>query len=203
LDIYIKVENVKAIKFYQVIRIFCVVMTLICAVLLIGGCNGCGKSKKQVPTKQSNKKATEGATIEMNDYNFTFPAANDRQLKITSKKGRAESKDGPYTLENITVSVVEKGAEVATIIAKNCRANIEGDVGTAKITGDVIITAKDKTNKITIMTEEVIWKSDSDKLLMKEFEINLNEKGMLHAANGEISTDLRSFKYDSPKLEIK
>jgi len=203
LDIYIKVNNVITVNFYNRWRLICIAMMLICSILFVGGCGGCNKSKRSIAS--DDKKPGNGTifNVDLNDYTFVFPASSERHLKITSKKGKVEGEKGPYTLNDITVSVVEKGKEVATITAKNCKADITGNVGNAKITGDVVISAIDKTNKITILTEEVTWKSDSDKLIMKEFEIDLNEKGLLRAKNGEISTDLRSFKYDSPKLEIE
>ena len=203
MDIYNKVINGINISFNKMFRVFCIVIILVSLVTFVGGCNGCKKKTAAAPSKHKDNGQESKFTVEMDDYQFLFPASNERQLKIVSRKGKAESQNGPYMLSDITVSVIEKGEEVSTITAKNCKADINGDIGTARITGNVRISAKDKTNKIVINTDEVTWKSDSSMLNMKEFEIDLNEKGILKAINGEISTDLKSFKYDDPRLEIK
>ena len=203
-DNKIKISNKKTRRKAGIWRFVLTVFMLIFFVVAVNGCKGC-KNEREIPSENGKpeKQTKNGMSVDISNYEFVIPATSKRQMKIVTSDGELEGETGPFTLTGITATLMEDGKDIAVITAENCVANIVGEKGTAEISGNVIIRAFDEKNNVVVKTDKLSWNSDSDKITLGEFSIQLNDKNTLTAKSGVASYDLKTIKYKSQKLEMK
>ena len=180
------------------LMIFVVVMLFVLSFTF----SGCKKRSQRDVPQQNNTQNTPGVSAEVINYTFILPSnSSKRQIVINTVKGHVTD-NNHFKLTGITAELRENGVDVATIIADNCEADLVDNIGIATITGNVRIRAKNEKNSIEIVTNEVKWRSDSNIITMEKFTIKLGDKGQIDAINGRVSTDLKTFDYEKPKMEM-